>query len=142
MNIPSLTCESRGEICVAIRQCQFFDDLLNKSSIPRSRSVIKMIRENQCGFNGKMPYVCCQRPTLPPESSTEATTVTPPLLDTLTDIRNRHTNFNLLPDNICGPISTDSRITFGKKTAISEYPWMALIAYYTSRSCFYLRRYD
>lgn len=43
-----------------------------------------------------------------------------------------HPNFGLLPLDRCGPIGPhilSDRITFGKKTALEEFPWMALIAY-------------
>lgn len=50
-------------MCVEIRKCPFFDDLLNRTMIPRPRNVIKLIRNNQCGIYGNIPYVCCEIPT-------------------------------------------------------------------------------
>lgn len=134
-------------MCVEIRKCPFFDDLLNRTAIPRPRSVIKLIRENQCGFSGNTPYVCCQKPS--PETSTEphrtvptSTTKRLVVLDEATEpydqdisqdnfgsLIRSHPNFRLLSNDICGPIATDSRITSGSKATLNEYPWMALIAY-------------
>lgn len=143
-------CEpSRGEVCVEIRKCPFFDDLLNRTRIPRPRSVIKLIRDNQCDFYSNTPYVCCEQSL--PETKTEtpsttASTTTESISapfdpndifgeieDTshenfINDIAS-HPNYRLLPNEICGPIATDRRITSGSKAVLNEYPWMALIAY-------------
>jgi hypothetical protein len=43
------------------------------------------------------------------------------------DVSN-HPNLVLLPLNICGPVS-GNKIFNGKKTALFQYPWMALIGY-------------
>lgn len=46
-----------------------------------------------------------------------------------------HPNFGLLPLDRCGPIGPhilSDRITYGKKTALEEFPWMALIAYHAA----------
>nr|CAH7731242.1 unnamed protein product [Callosobruchus chinensis] len=142
---PTLACElPKGEVCIEIRKCPYFDDLLNRSSIPRPRNVIKIIREHQCGFYANTPYVCCTRPTPPPPPPTlpslpspqrsllaEASTSKPiaQLLNRFTSLTG-HRNYHLLRSDICGSIQTNTRITGGKKTAINEFPWMALIAYY------------
>lgn len=135
-----------------IRTCPFFDDLLNRTMIPRPRHVIKLIRDNQCGFYGNIPYVCCQKSM--PETTTittEAQTTPPsttqlPFIpasvteryeqeeeiashDNLENIITSHPNYRLLANDICGPIATDGRITSGSKATLNEYPWMALIAY-------------
>ncbi|XP_072376127.1 phenoloxidase-activating enzyme 1-like [Diabrotica undecimpunctata] len=119
-----------------IRQCPFFNDLLNNNPIPRPRNVISAIRENQCGFKGNTPYVCCSRPTtIPLETTTEYKTVSPfstHVSDRFSDSLTKHYNYRLLPQNICGVVSTGSRITNGQTAGLNEYPWMALIFYNSS----------
>ncbi|CAH0551214.1 unnamed protein product [Brassicogethes aeneus] len=131
--------QPRGDVCVEIYQCPFFVDLLQRSPKPRPPRVVNIIREKQCGMVGrKIPKVCC---TLQKSSST--TTIKPktttfktfkikkdPEIDIRTDI-STHKNFDLLPHDTCGPIIGDSRITSGTSTFLGEYPWMALIIYYT-----------
>ncbi|KAJ8960309.1 hypothetical protein NQ318_004035 [Aromia moschata] len=133
INSPRYVCHPpRGNICVKARQCRFFDDLLNRTAKPRPPFVIDLIREYQCGFDGVTPYVCCQEPspTLPPETTKVIKTTPRVKFSILTRTIAGHKNVNLLPNDICGPVSTDSRITYGTRTAIGEFPWMALIAYY------------
>ncbi|CAG9813077.1 unnamed protein product [Phaedon cochleariae] len=156
----------RGEICVEIRKCPFFDDLLDRSPIPRPRSVINIIRAHHCDFQGNVPFVCCNRtapiyappPTLAPlpythpaysspeqeftqrtqtKRTTRATkrrsrTTAQPFYDSYSDVSETllsHANFRMLPQDTCGPISTNARITNGRLTDLNEFPWMALIAY-------------
>ncbi|XP_050508539.1 CLIP domain-containing serine protease HP8-like isoform X2 [Diabrotica virgifera virgifera] len=136
-DFPTITCTaSKGDLCIPIRQCPYFNDLLNNNPIPRPRNVITAIRENQCGFKGNTPYVCCSRPTtLPPETTTEYKMVSPystHLSDRFSDSLTKHYNYRLLPQNICGVVSTGSRITNGQTAGLNEYPWMALIFYNSS----------
>lgn len=52
--------------------------------------------------------------------------------DSFSDDLTDHENYHLLPVNRCGPIPmVRNRITNGKKAALEEFPWMALIAYHT-----------
>ncbi|CAH1104153.1 unnamed protein product [Psylliodes chrysocephalus] len=135
----------KGDICVAIRQCPYFNDLLDNSPIPRPRNVITIIRDHQCGFRRNMPFVCCNRPTTAaPETTTEITTQPPvnnnlnrypdpPVtIDRFSDPLPHHRNYHLLPQDICGAIKTDFRITNGDKASLNEYPWMALLFYKSS----------
>lgn len=130
---PTKPCQSQlGQVCIEVRKCPYFDDLLKRSTIPRPRNIVKIIREKHCGFHGNTPYVCCSVPTTQTETTTkvmDATTtdIVPPSIK-ISPFK-YHPNYNLLPNDICGPISTNSRITNGKKTDIGEFPWMALIAY-------------
>lgn len=89
--------------------------------------------------------MCCDkptpRPTSPPtpppsqlqrEEREDSLTTIFDELDNDEDV-SKHENYNLLPNDICGPILTNSRITAGKKTSLNEFPWMALIAYQTGK---------
>lgn len=118
---------------------------MNKSPIPRPRSVIKLIKENQCGFDGSTPYVCCHVPkqeTLTEEPTTisrttQSSSSSKEPYETSEDFSHNdleslissHRNYRLLSNEICGQIATNIRITSGTKAMLNEYPWMALIAY-------------
>ncbi|CAG9774041.1 unnamed protein product [Ceutorhynchus assimilis] len=123
-----------GDDCLEITQCPFFVDLLDKTPIPRPRSIIKIIKQHQCGFAGETPKVCCFRK---PTTTTTTTTQRPARSilqqSTISNLYS-HRNFELLPVNRCGPIANQvltNRITAGRKTSLEEFPWMALIAYNT-----------
>ncbi|XP_071053752.1 CLIP domain-containing serine protease HP8-like [Onthophagus taurus] len=120
----------RGDTCVQIRKCPLFAELLSKTDIPRPRYVIKLIREHQCGFVGEVPKVCCFRRM---NTSSKPKTSIIPIGRSYFPPPNvtNHTNLQLLPNNICGPISQGYRITSGNETSLEEFPWMALIAYET-----------
>ncbi|KAJ8925763.1 hypothetical protein NQ315_009611 [Exocentrus adspersus] len=124
---------SESEICIPIRDCPFFDDLLKRVRPPRPSSVIQIMRKKMCDLNKALsiPYMCCDRTTLSPTKredrdspSRETTTKAPELIS-------RHRNFHLLRNDICGPISNNLRITSGEEVGIEEFPWMALVVYYT-----------
>lgn len=75
--------------------------------------------------------VCCRRPSSgsTPISSVGSTTneVSDEVPTGPTDVSN-HPNLSLLPSTICGPILGD-KVAYGEKTALMEYPWMALLRY-------------
>lgn len=110
---------------------------MNRTIIPRPKYVIKLIRENQCGFSGSTPLVCCQTGTTdtPQEKYISTSTIAPTPIESdsnsnlVTAIKS-HPNYPMLASDICGPIIGDTRITSGSKAKINEYPWMALIAYH------------
>lgn len=117
------TCKPpRGNICIEIRSCPYFAELLNKTPIPRPKSVIKFIKEYQCGFYGNVPKVCCNFKNM----NLNSDIVKPYVTNKISD----HQNIKLLPKE-CGKLSNDFRITGGTKTSLLEFPWMALIAYDT-----------
>ncbi|CAG9860068.1 unnamed protein product [Phyllotreta striolata] len=131
----------KGNACVAIRQCPYFNDLLNNSPLPRPRNVIKIIRDHQCGFKRNTPYVCCDKTTPTPvtTTSTNAPEITthwrnerPNVVDRFSGSLATHPNYYLLPRDICGAIKSDFRITNGQRAELNEYPWMALIFYNSS----------
>lgn len=111
-----------GNECISIEQCPFFVDILARSSIPRPREVIKIIRKHHCGFDWDMPKVCC----FISRNKHEET-------DTLTNISGQdvsnHRNLGLLPLSDCGPIYDKFRIINGNKAVPFEFPWMALLVY-------------
>nr|CAD7198180.1 unnamed protein product [Timema douglasi] len=90
-----------------------------------------MSYRSQCGFVGRNPLVCCElssRPvitTQPPVVLSEK--LSEPPKDVTGDFR-----LSFLPRRICGKKGTANRIIGGNKTAINEYPWMALVGYSTS----------
>ncbi|XP_066157138.1 CLIP domain-containing serine protease B4-like isoform X2 [Euwallacea fornicatus] len=141
-----------GDICISIKQCPFFIKLLDDTPIPRSRSIIQIIVKHQCGeMENDIPKVCCfinlepsfttttitQRPS---SSATNKPELSGSILEFLENSNRvsqleRHPNFKQLPLGRCGPTTTyDNRITHGKKTALEEFPWMALVAYNSSDS--------
>ncbi|XP_025833752.1 CLIP domain-containing serine protease 2 [Agrilus planipennis] len=114
----------KGELCVEIRKCPFFAELLDKTPIPRPRRVIDIIRAHHCGFHGNSPKVCCS--TLMPQNLK-----TPQKSENQVPDVSNHPNLRLLPTENCGTIINDFRITSGAKTGVKEFPWMALLAYLT-----------
>jgi transmembrane serine protease 9 len=85
---------------------------------PLPPHVVDFLRKSQCGFSGNSPLVCCPLASV---------STSPPTADTPIDASN-NSNLRLLPLNICGPVF-DDKITNGNKTALFQYPWMALIGY-------------
>lgn len=133
-------------MCIEPTKCPFFSELLKYTPIPRPKFVINLIKEKECGFDGKTPYVCCHLSSR--ETSTEQPTTVSSIakeedsvssetytstentsIDNLESAINSHPNYRLLSNDICGPSATDSRITSGTKATLNEYPWMALLAY-------------
>ncbi|XP_030765186.1 CLIP domain-containing serine protease 2-like isoform X2 [Sitophilus oryzae] len=125
-----------GGTCVEIRKCPFFSELLDRSPIPRPRSIVKIIREHHCGFENNNPKVCCSMATsttttstTPRPTSVKKVQRLPEMFKGLKHKLSKHRNYHLLPKDTCGPISANSRITNGKGTNIEEFPWMVLVAY-------------
>jgi transmembrane serine protease 9 len=106
--------------CIDLKSCPVLLSLLTMTR-PLPSEVIDFLRNSQCGFKGKSPLVCCP---VPPPSTTAATK---PTVEEPPDVSS-HPNLRLLPLNICGPVST-SKIFNGNRTALFQYPWMALIRY-------------
>lgn len=100
--------------CIDLKECPVLISLLTQSR-PLPPQVLDFLRRSQCGFRGNSPLVCCPVST-PTTPSPEPVIVS------------SHPNLRLLPLNICGPVSTN-KIFNGKKTALFQYPWMALIGY-------------
>ncbi|XP_025993279.1 serine protease easter [Solenopsis invicta] len=117
-------CSDNNSICISIYNCPEILAVL-RGPKPLSPQIIQ--RNTQCGFEGKYPKVCCPRQQTTGallsrvDRSTSGDTPNPP------DVTN-HPNLHLLDHHSCGPL-TQSKIVYGSKTAIFQYPWMALIAY-------------
>lgn len=125
----------RGNVCVEIRSCPFFADLLDRNPIPRPRRIIKFIRDHHCGFQFNTPKVCCH------SNNSKSKQGITELKDTKERRISEHKNIDLLPKGNCGKLSHNYRITDGSSTSILEFPWMALIAYDTSMLIIFLFSY-
>ncbi|XP_015509702.1 melanization protease 1 isoform X2 [Neodiprion lecontei] len=115
--------------CVNINECGQLLELL-KQPRPLPTSTLDILSKSQCGFDGRMPKVCCPRNTQPAPTATNAPDMT---TDVSTGVPQppdvtHHPNLRLLDHQRCGPI-TESKIFGGNKTSVFEFPWMALIGY-------------
>lgn len=119
----------RGDVCITIRKCPYFLELLDNSPIPRPRPVIKIIKEHQCGFDSHTPKVCCFVNDSE-DAKIKADQITLKNVKT-SKILNKD-KVNLLPMSNCGVVSKDFRITGGTEASLLEFPWMSLIAYETN----------
>ncbi|KAL6256344.1 hypothetical protein P5V15_012461 [Pogonomyrmex californicus] len=127
-------CSEGSANCINIRDCPAIVEIL-RGPRPLSAEVLQTLRNSQCGYQGNDPMVCCpgQTPTTPTTTTTTTTTrteesnVVPPPPD-VTD----HPNMRLLDHQICGT-ANQRRVINGNKTAVFQYPWMALIAYDTGK---------
>ncbi|KDR03823.1 Serine protease easter [Zootermopsis nevadensis] len=113
----------QGE-CIDLKKCPDLLSMLTKLR-PLPPEVVNFLQRSQCGFNGKSPLVCC-----PLSATTTTPAPTTPGREPAEEVSPvfNHRNMMLLPLNICGPVS-ENKIINGNKTALFQYPWMALIAY-------------
>ncbi|XP_011629946.1 melanization protease 1-like [Pogonomyrmex barbatus] len=121
-------CSEGSANCINIRDCPAIVEIL-RGPRPLSAEVLQTLRNSQCGYQGNDPMVCCpgQTSTTPTTTTTEESNVVPPPPD-VTD----HPNMRLLDHQICGT-ANQRRVINGNKTAVFQYPWMALIAYDTGK---------
>lgn len=129
------TCESPDGspgTCIPIKTCPHVIDILQNSPKPYSQKIIDLLRRYQCGYDAndsRSVNVCC--PNTDSTTVTIASTTILPVdpIDEIipTDVSN-HQNLALLPED-CGTFETDDKIIGGNKTALNEFPWMALISY-------------
>ncbi|XP_063216365.1 CLIP domain-containing serine protease B4-like [Bacillus rossius redtenbacheri] len=122
-----VTPHQRMGSCVQLDTCRPLMMLL-EGPRPLDPRAVDFLRRSQCGFVSRMPLVCCAQPTTP---STTTPGQTAPLTDPLVDVTG-DVKLRLLPLDICSP-PAQNRIIGGNKTALFEYPWMALLAYDTWR---------
>nr|CAD7428580.1 unnamed protein product [Timema monikensis] len=120
----------RPGTCINLKDCLPLMTLLQQPR-PLPPDVVDFLRRSQCGFVGRNPLVCCElssRPTITTESPVVLSEkLSEPPKDVTGDFR-----LSFLPRRICGKRDTANRIIGGNKTAINEYPWMALVGYSTS----------
>lgn len=118
-------------ICIPIRQCTPIVNVLQ--SRPLTPQTIQLLRQLQCGFEGQDPRVCCTfapvvQPTQPPfQPSTFPPTEEKNRFQTESELINNLLDSPLLPSE-CGK-ELKIRIVGGKRTALDEFPWMALLEY-------------
>lgn len=105
--------------------------MINNAPKPLSPATIVLLQSYNCGYEGRSPKVCCPNidtsPPIPVTQPTEAARSPPDV--------SGHRNIGLVSAANCGPVALD-RIYGGNKTAPFEFPWMALIAYNTSKYIF------
>lgn len=129
-------CNTPNEIagnCITIRQCIPLLTMLQEKPL-RPETVDYLIR-SQCGFEGKDPRVCC------PLSTVESNRISQPSYPgTVPPTEEKHSALEKTDDPIsnlldnpllpseCGK-SLIPRIIGGQRTALDEFPWMALLEY-------------
>ncbi|XP_059055590.1 phenoloxidase-activating enzyme 1-like [Achroia grisella] len=101
---------------------------------PLPSSVVRFLKQSQCGFEGYTPRVCCG----PLGARDETSTTTQ--RQRLTTESNSNTvdpvydeDSTPEPRNTCGVDNNGDRIYGGQITDLDEFPWMALLGYRTSR---------
>ncbi|XP_012254493.2 CLIP domain-containing serine protease 14D-like [Athalia rosae] len=110
-------------VCVNIKKCRPLFTLLKRSN-QLSYQTSQSLKELHCGFEKMDPKVCCENENSGgPQSLTSDQNQIP-----LPPNVSNHPNLGLLEHEICGPIP-EAKIIGGTKTAVFEFPWMALIAY-------------
>ncbi|XP_072930085.1 venom protease-like [Epargyreus clarus] len=149
--ITQVTCttDCSNDDCMLIYKCPEAMKILRK----KDQETAKLIQRAKCGIQNRVTKVCCSlfktekpvdfpsrievgkepvAPVTPATTITPVTTFTPvTTVKPITPIpaNKDHPNLRLLPDS-CGDIY-ESRITSGILANMYEYPWMALIGYYT-----------
>ncbi|XP_045474984.1 phenoloxidase-activating factor 1-like [Harmonia axyridis] len=112
-------CKDEGDICIDIYKCPYFVMLMNVVQKTNPHFVITEMRAHQCGFIDDRPKMCCT----PIKNETEKE-------ETLS-VDNE--NQDVLPFNSCGNVRMHSRIIYGEKPILGEFPWMAMLFYTTSK---------
>lgn len=107
------------DVCVGIQKCKSVLSLLSQG-VPLTETEANNLKKLHCGFEGNAPKVCC--PSIELEE-TQNSTVIPDLPDV-----GKHPNLRLLENDTCGNL-VESKIILGEKTGVTDFPWMALIAY-------------
>ncbi|XP_055697134.1 serine protease grass-like [Phlebotomus papatasi] len=117
--------------CTPVKQCPAILGIFNNAPRPLPPNIVSYLQRLQCFHPSGEAAVCCRRPSSgsTPISSVGSTTneVSDEVPTGPTDVSN-HPNLSLLPSTICGPILGD-KVAYGEKTALFEYPWMALLRY-------------
>lgn len=110
--------------CIPIHSCGPLFQVLTKK--PLTQEDKNYLQSVQCGFEGKVPKVCCVQ-SVEPSTSRPVQEFTPP--PNQGGVISNPATHNLLPDeSICGQ-SNEDRIVGGEVTELDEYPWLALLEY-------------
>lgn len=122
----------RGQ-CVAIQECKELLSLLKQK--PLQPETIAFLRKSQCGFDGRIPKVCCPNsPFVIPRPIPVTTGYRPPVRNNEPQAQRlpsgweSHPNARLIPADQCG-VDSSERIWGGNRTDIGQYPWTALFQY-------------
>lgn len=110
INDPCETPNKAVGTCIEIKNCPALIEIVRQTVT--DSSLTQFLKDSQCGGNPPQSvYVCCP-------------TGTPIAEDRFSGIRG-----DVLPSKgVCGA-DTQDRIYGGEKTAIDEFPWMALLEY-------------
>ncbi|KAL2722332.1 CLIP domain-containing serine protease 2-like [Vespula squamosa] len=131
-------CNTPNEVagnCIIIRQCIPLLTMLQEK--PLRPETVDYLTRSQCGFEGKDPRVCCPLPANQIESNRinqpSYPRTIPPTEETRGGLETADNTISNLLDNPllpseCGK-SLIPRIIGGTRTALDEFPWMALLEY-------------
>jgi transmembrane serine protease 9 len=120
--------------CVPIQECQQLLSLLKQKPLPPQS--IQFLRQSQCGFEGRIPKVCCSnsQSVTPIAVSSTRRGYGQPVWDTtpqeqrLPSAWESHRNARLIPADQCG-IDNSEKLWGGERTDMEQYPWTALFQY-------------
>jgi len=143
--------------CLPVDSCPVLKSLAESPN--RNSEIILYLKNSICGFNGMVPKLCCPLDSTstpvtsnppPPNRGPEAAAIATPTplpkplptpLPTPLPPRNGNADepvdvslsprLSLLPLNVCG-IADEGKIIGGKKAKVFEYPWMAVLGYFSS----------
>lgn len=120
------TSSGKSGICINLNKCDALLDTVKRDGLT-SQSTLQQLHRSMCGFEGKIPKVCCEsQETIAMEQSNRVAEI-PIMIPDPPDVT-QHPNLKLLDLNLCGPI-TEQKIVRGNRTGVLQYPWMALVAY-------------
>lgn len=109
--------------CIAITSCRPLSSALESQPLPSS--VISFLKRSHCGFQDKIPKVCCG-----PLPTQQTITPTRPSRPSNSEIDPAVPADSLpAPDGECGVDASGDRLYGGRATDLDEFPWMALLGY-------------
>lgn len=125
-------------MCVPINECEKLLSLLKQKPLPPE--TVDFLRRSQCGFEGRIPKVCCPNspswtaPVPVTKSPPSTTGYSPSVWDKKPEVQRQisgwesHPKSHLIPADRCG-IDNSQRIWGGNRTDLEQYPWTALFQY-------------
>ncbi|XP_024938860.1 uncharacterized protein LOC107265735 [Cephus cinctus] len=116
--------------CISIRNCPALLSLLQ--SRPLTSQTITLLRQVQCGFEGRDPKVCCARTNGNVSPRPGGQQISPGTETPLNPSLNPTVDYNLSQNSLlpsdCGR-DLSQRIVGGERTDLDEFPWMTLLEY-------------